>query len=316
VRPAVTAVVLNYGHAEDTLRCVSSLGRSRYRNLSIVVVDNASPGDVTPRLRRMLDPAVTMLVTDTNLGYAGGNNVGITEARRRRADLVWLVNPDVVVEPRALSVLVDTAETRPDAGIIGSRMLYGGSDPAKIWFDGGIIDWSRGGATTHLHMGDLDQDVPARGPYPVDYVTGAGMLIRSDVFAEVGLLPEDYFLYFEETAYNLTVQRAGWATLVHAASRLWHHKRSTAALPQPYYVYYFIRNRIIFGTRFSSADADEIETDLGEFIAAWRLKVTVNAPSWVPVYDQLVSIGLEHGRAGRAGRWDGLAGFEAPVRAA
>ena len=88
------------------------------------------------------------------------------------------------------------------------------SDPTRIWFDGGIIDWHQSGATTHLNLGSLESEHAPTWPYDVDYVTGAGMLLRTRMIVDIGLIPEDWFLYFEETAYNVIAQRRGWRTMV------------------------------------------------------------------------------------------------------
>ena len=198
-------------------------------------------------LRRGLDPTVQLIESVQNLGYAAGNNLGLTEAMGEGAEFAWVVNPDVTVEPDSLSKLVSTANRHPNAGIIGSRILYGGSSPAKIWFDGGLIDWNASGSTSHLHMGAVEANHPPSTAYDVHYVTGAGMLLRVAMLRQIGLIPEEWFLYFEETDFNLRAREAGWRTMVEPRSRLHHFQRSTGRLPQPYYVYYFVRNRYRFG---------------------------------------------------------------------
>lgn len=316
MKPFVTAIVLNYQHAGDTLRCVRSLAQSDFRRLSLIVVDNGSAPDVVAALEQGLEPTTTLIRSGDNLGYAAGNNLGIRRALALGSDLVWLVNPDVVVGPETLPALIDAAAARPAAGIIGSQALYGGSHPPRIWFNGGLIDWDRGGSPSHRHSGEpyLDGD---QGPIvDVDYVTGASMMVRATVFASIGLLPEDYFLYFEETDYNVRARRVGWEIIVQPSSVLWHYKRSTGLLPEPYYIYYFVRNRLIFASRYADADPGDIVDDLEPFISGWRAKVIRHAPDWVTVYDRLVALALEHGLAGSTGRWDGLADITAPARVA
>jgi len=294
----VSVVVLNFMHAEDTLRCVESIQKSDYPDLDIVVVDNGSASVVVRNLVSELDPTIRIILNETNLGYAGGNNVGIRHALERDSAFVWLVNPDVVVDQDALKILVRTAQRYPNAGILGSRILYGGVQPSKIWFDGGTIDWTAAGATKHLRMGALESESPPIPAYDVDYVTGAGMLLSRRIIANIGLLPEEWFLYFEETDYNLRAQRAGWRTMVNPRSRLQHYKRSTGALPQPYYVYYFTRNRVRFGVIRAGASEDQVRTQLEAFVEAWRKKVESNAPEWLSIYDRLVKEAI----------WDGLSG--------
>ena len=215
---------------------------------------------------------------------------------------MWILNPDLVVEPEALDWLLAAAHNHPDAGLIGSRIMYGGSDPLTIWYNGGEMDWDRGGATTHTDMGTKDAEVRASGPHETDYVTGASMLVRSAVFEDAGLLPEDYFLYFEETEYNLSVRAKGWKTIVETRARAYHFKRSSGVLPTPYYIYYFVRNRLVFGLRHSDVSVDRIELDLEEFVSGWRERVERHSPGGLVSYDNLVETALRDGRAGTTGQ--------------
>lgn len=299
----VFTVVLNYRHVSDTLRCLESVRRSTYRNQSLIVVDNGSTPDTAAQLTDAL-PATAVLTSTTNLGYAGGNNLGIRRALERGADFVWLLNPDVTVEPETLERLVAVAAERPRAGIIGSRIVYGGSRPATIWHDGGVIDWDRGGATSHLNDGRRVREVAPGQPYAVDYVTGAGMLVRREVFEDVGLLPEHYFLYFEETAFTVCARRHGWDALVEPRSTMAHYKRSTGRLPTPSYVYYYVRNRILFGVEFGDATVDAVVDDVEQWVDAWRQKVRHREPTWAPVFEELVAQAVDDARRGHTGASD------------
>lgn len=303
--PCLFTVVLNFRHTDDTLRCVGSLQRSTCRNQRLVVVDNASTAATRAALHQGL-PATTVLASEDNLGYAGGNNLGIRHALERAADFVWILNPDIVVTPESLERLLRTAWERPDAGIIGCRVLYGGAAPSRIWFNGGLLDWTDAGATSHLDDGMEDSAVPATGPFATDYVTGAAMLVRREVFEEVGLLPTDYFLYFEETEFNLRAQRAGWSSLVEPRAKLVHHKRSTGRLPAPYYVYYFVRNRLRFATTVGHCDFDDALASVEGWTAAWRTKVAERDPAWLPTYEQLLSWAVDDARRGVRGRRDDI----------
>ena len=301
---AVAAIVLNYQHAEDTIRCLATLGRQSYLNMFPIVVDNGSDDIHVDHLRHGLDPAVTLIENGENLGYAAGNNVAIRAALDMGVDHVWVLNPDTTTEPDTLEWMVRAATAHPDAGIVGSRVFYGGSSPLKIWFDGATIDLDGDGSVEHRHMGALDAETPAAEAFRTGYVTGTSMLIRRETLTDVGLLPEDYFLYFEETHFNVDVQRAGWATVVEPRSRVHHFKRSTGALPTAAYMYYYVRNRLIFGSRFTSATTDRMIDDLDYFLTTWRGRVERGAPDWVASFDELVALALADGRAGTTGRRD------------
>lgn len=305
-QPHVTSVVLNFGDPQDTLGCVASLGDSTYRQHSIVVVDNGSSPEDRATLEAGLDAHV-LLQTGENLGYAGGNNVGVRRALDDGADLVFLVNPDIRVEPDALELLVAATEERPSAGVLGPRVLHGGSEPPSIWFDGAEIDLDSGGATRHVTPGG--PHVPGRdtGIHATDYVVGSSMLVRASVFRRIGLIPEEYFLYFEETDFNLRARQAGWDLLVVQAAVAHHHRRSVTTVPSPIYVYYFVRGRLLFADRHAPDRRPVAWEQLEEsWIAPWRARVAERAPDWVATFDRLVSLAREDADAGRTGRRDDI----------
>lgn len=304
-RPRIGVVILNYEHSEDTLRCLETLGHSTYRNVFPVVVDNGSSQDARALLERELTRE-EYIQAGENLGYAAGNNLGIRALLRRDVDAIWVLNPDTTLEPDTLEHLVSSMFRRPGVGIVGPRIFYSGSNPPTLWFDGADIDWTRAGATSHRNMGRKESEVPTQWPFATDYVTGAAMLVRRQVFEDVGLIPEDYFLYYEETDFNVRAKQAGWNLCVEPRSRMWHARRSQGKTPQPYYVYYLIRNRLLFGSRFTRASHDEMVRHLRPFIDSWRGKVEANAPHWVSTYDGLVARALDDGRAGKAGPVDEL----------
>lgn len=299
--PRVFVILLNYRSAGDTLRCLSSLRLSRERGIYPVVVDNASGTAEVDRLRRALGPTVPLLVCADNAGYAAGNNVGIRHALRRDADFVWVLNPDTEVEPATLQLMMAAMALRPDAGIVGSLNLVGGSDPPIIHFAGGTIDWEAGAITETIGRGKPLASRIEREPYRVDYVTGASMLIRREVFEDVGLLPEHYFLYFEETDFQVEASRRGWASVIEPLARIRHYQRSGADLPSPYYIYYYVRGRILFGRKFTDHGYDKLIAGLDRFIGGWRARVVERAPHWLETYDRLVEWGLEDGRADLTG---------------
>jgi len=301
VRPVrVVAVVLHYDAPDDTLSCVAALRRSTMLDLAIVVVDNGPQDDRSRDLADRLGPQVTTIATGSNLGYAAGNNVGIRTALERRPEFVWVLNPDTEVAPTTLTSLLDTAGSHGDAGILGPRLVLG---DGRIASDGGIVDAARHGATSNRNAGRLAADTAAAGPRDVDYVSGAALLLRRSMLESVGLLPEDYFLYFEETDYCRAVQAAGWRTLVDDRVSIVHRKRSSGLLPTPYYLYYMTRNRMLFASRHFDADPALVLADFETaFLTPWRSNVEQHAPGWLPQFDEIVSWALQDARSGVTGR--------------
>jgi GT2 family glycosyltransferase len=267
-----------------------------------VIVDNGSGGTEVYRLRDHLGPAITILESATNGGYAAGNNLGIRFALERDADYVWILNPDTEVEPKTLHLLMSAMRSQADAGFIGSVNLVGGSKPPKVQFAGGRIDWDAGGSTESIGIGTPAADLRPFEPYEVDYVAGTSMLVRRRVFDDVGLLPEHYFLYFEEADLQLKARSVGWRSYMSPLARVWHYQRSATGLPAPYYVYYYVRGRFLFAAANSDLSRDEIENGLAEFITGWRMRVAERAPDWLETYDRLVESAIADGRSGRTGR--------------
>jgi GT2 family glycosyltransferase len=306
--PRVATIIVNYRHYDDTIRCVDSLQASDYLDQRFVVVDNTEQGPSAEDLGDRLDPCVEIIQARDNRGFAAGCNAGIRSALAGDADFVWLVNPDAVVEPGTLSTLLAAAEEQPDAGILGARILDD-RDPPRILFNGGVVDAARKGAPLHQDEGRLDRDIPDGVVRDVDYVTGACLLVRRSVLRQVGLLPEEYFLYFEETDYCLRVREAGWRAVIAPKARTWHLKRSTGKYPTSYYIYYMCRNRLHFSRRFFDAEFDESIADLGPSIKGWRSRVEAHAPHLLDNFDKLTELAFEDAREGRLGRRDDISEF-------
>ena len=299
--PRTFAILLNYQNPGDTVRCMTSLRRSVTRDVHPVIVDNGSGNGDIERLAATFGPTVPILENDVNVGYAAGNNVGIRYALERDADYVWILNPDTEVEPDALQAMLTTMALRPDAGFVGSLNLFGDSDPPTVQFAGGCIDWDAGAVAESMDRGKPLSSRPRRDAYDVDYVAGTSMLVRRRVFDEVGLLPEHYFLYFEETDFQVSAAKHGWKSVVNPLAMVWHYQGSAAHLPAPYYTYYYIRGRILFARKFTALDDDTIVAGLSGFIDGWRTRVAERAPDWLATHERLVEWALKDGLAGVTG---------------
>jgi GT2 family glycosyltransferase len=309
-RTARTGVVLvNHDSAEDTVGCIASLEASYDLDMDVVVIDNSDSDDSLDALRDLVGDRAVVLSSGGNLGYAGGSNVGIRRCLERGNEFVWLLNPDTRVEPETLPRLKALLTEVPDCGVVGPRIVHpappGGAE--TVWFDGGIVDESKAGETRHLHQGRGVAQVAPPTVRDVDYVTGASLLTRRTVLQTVGLLPDSYFLYFEETHWCRDVRRAGWRVMVDQQARMLHHQRSTGAMPSPYHLYYMTRNRYLFVERALGGDGEAALAQLrGKWLRNWRRKVEQQAPEWLPEFDALVERAAADARAGRDGRNDAV----------
>lgn len=309
-RTARTGVVLvNHDSAEDTVGCIASLEASHDLDMDVVVVDNSDSAQSLATLRALVADRAVVLSSGGNLGYAGGSNVGIRHCMERGNEFVWLLNPDTRIEPETLPRLLDLLAEVPDCGVVGPRIVHPAAPgtPETVWFDGGVVDEGKAGETRHMHQGREVTQLSSPVARDVDYVTGASLLTRRTVLDTVGLLPEDYFLYFEETHWCRDVRRAGWRVMVEQRARMVHHQRSSGALPSPYHLYYMTRNRFLFVERALDGDGEAALAQLeGKWLKNWRRKVATAAPEWLAEFDSLVALAAEDARAGRDGRNDAV----------
>ncbi len=241
--PRVAIIVLNWNGRDDTLSCLASLRRLTYPACWVVVVDNGS-GDGSIEAIRAEYSDIPLIETGGNLGYAGGNNVGLSWAVGQGADYALLLNNDTEVAPDFVNELVTVAEANPSVGIVGPTIYYF-DRPEVIWSAGGAIDWTRG-KTRMVGLDEADTGQFGRQPRPVDFVTGCALLIKSRIIQQIGMLDPRFFAYYEETEWCVRAARAGFATWHVPSAKVWHKisPEQRAASPQTHY--YMTRNRLLF----------------------------------------------------------------------
>src|SRR5713101_6254286 len=180
--PLVYLIIPTWNGKDDTLECLKSLQHLKYPNARILVVDNASTDGTAEAIRREF-PNVELIVNDTNLRFAGGSNAGMKVALERGAKYLLLLNNDTVVDHEFLNHLTQLAEREKEAGMFGPKIYYY-SDPRRIWFAGGRIEWWKGWIS---HIGIREHD---HGQYDtvkeVDYLTGCCLLVKRDLIERVG----------------------------------------------------------------------------------------------------------------------------------
>lgn len=241
--PSVAIVVLNWNGRDDTLECLSSLSRVDYAACQVIVVDNGSRDDSVAVIRAA-NPHVTLIETGENLGYVGGNNVGLERAHALRADYVLLLNNDTTAAPDFLRLLIEAAEADPEIGIVGPTIYYF-DQPDVIWSAGGAIDWQRG-LTWMVGLDEKDQGQFGPAPRPVDFVTGCALLIEMPVIERIGFLDPRFFTYYEETEWCVRAARAGFKICHVPRAKIWHKISPTARADSPTTHYYMTRNRLLF----------------------------------------------------------------------
>ncbi|SPP99894.1 Glycosyltransferase [Candidatus Sulfobium mesophilum] len=240
--PLVFIVVLNWNGWRDTLACVESCLRLTWPNFRMVIVDNGSTDDSEDYLRRKLND-VEVIQSGSNLGFAGGNNVGIRHALNSSADYVWLLNNDAVADPGALTGLVEAMEREASVGIAGSKIYYY-DEPRKIWFAGGM--WEKGRLRLRHRGADMIDEGQFDEMCEVGSVSGCSMLVRSSAIRDIGLMEEGYFLYWEDVEWCARAREKGYKILFAPGSRIWHKASSSAGKSSFSQYYYSTRNGFFF----------------------------------------------------------------------
>ena len=242
-KPSVSIIILNYNGRDDTLACLRSMEHLTYPNAQVIVIDNGST-DGSAEAFRTQHPRFTLVETGANLGFTGGNNIGIRHALEQGADYIMLLNNDTIVAPDMLDVMVEMMEANPKVGVTGP-MIYYYDSPETIWSAGGGIDWSHG-LTWMIGLDELDKAQFGQAPRSVDFVTGCAILARRNVWEKVGLLDDKFFMYYEETEWCVRARRAGFE-IMHIPSAMVWHKISTAQRAASTRTYYYMtRNRLLF----------------------------------------------------------------------
>ncbi len=231
--PKIFIIVLNYNGKDCLRNTLSGVFSIDYSNCEVVLVDNASVDGSLEDIRRNF-LKVTIIKNSENVGFAAGMNVGIRYALERGAEYVLLLNYDVEVPRNFLLPLVEEMEKETTLGICSPLIL---SPNGAVWFSGGKINWFRM-RTTHL------QDKIRQVYLASDYLSGCAMFIRAQVFRQVGLLDEDYFLYYEDADFSFKAKRAGYGLAVCPQSHLVHLEKSQNENKQK--IYWLVFSALIF----------------------------------------------------------------------
>lgn len=251
MKVAVAVVVLNWNGCDDTLACLDSLAMVSYANLSVIVVDNGS-SDGSVGAIRARHPAVQVIETGRNLGFAGGNNVGIRHALEHGADYVLLLNNDTEVDPGLVDAFVAAARRHPQAAAFGAR-IYFHAEPRRIWYAGAV--WNADTARfEQVGEGLIDDGAAFETEGETAYACGCAMFVPAQRLCDLGLLDERYFLYFEETDWCFRARAAGYPSIFVPSARLWHKvSAAVGGEGSPLMLYFVTRNRLLWARRHGSA---------------------------------------------------------------
>ncbi len=256
----ISVIVLNYKGTQDTIDCVNSVTASSLEegiDLEIIVVENGSNDGSKEKLRDL--KAIKLIESTVNLGYSGGNNLGINYALKTNADFILILNNDIFIDKHAISYLIKVTR---EADIISPKIYFAkGFEFHKsrykkdelgkvIWYAGGQIDWNNI-IGSHVGVDEVDN-----GQYNskkgIDFATGACMLVSAKVFEKIGLFDEKYFLYLEDMDFCVRAKRAGFKIIYEPKAILWHKNAASAGgSGSKLQDYYITRNRLLFAFKFA-----------------------------------------------------------------
>jgi GT2 family glycosyltransferase len=249
--PKVSIVILNWNGYGVTRECLASLSKIDYPNCGVVLVDNGSADGSPDRLAAEF-PEITLIRNQENLGFTGGNNVGIRRALEENADYVLLLNNDTVVAPNFLSELIRAGESDNRIGLLNPKILY--FEPSdRIWYAGGSFNiWK--GIASHRGNRELDRGLYDT-PEEVTFITGCAFLIKTEVIRKIGLLDECLFYSCEDTDWTIRSLKTGYKALYVPSSVLWHKEsmdvKSNAG--KAFRDFYNVRNCLLLARRHAKA---------------------------------------------------------------
>lgn len=233
-------IILNYNGAEDTIACVESIADTACP-ADVVVVDNASADSSCAWLKEQLPSAVELLTSDVNLGYAGGNNIGIKYAFDKGYEYICVLNNDTVLTEDFLSPCVKELEDNQDIAFIGPTIVN--YSDGKVQSTGGNIDINR----AYVDCKNMGAEYkPEPKMLQSDYIGGACMVFRRAIIEELGMIPESYFLFFEETEWCYRAIKQGYRNVCLNTVKLRHKGSASIDKIGGLNEYLMTRNKIAF----------------------------------------------------------------------
>lgn len=244
----VSIIILNWNGWQDTLECLDSLVKITYPNYKVIILDNNSTNESVEKIKNWIvnNKSVIdykLLINNYNFGFAGGNNPCIKYAVENKSDYILLLNNDTVVDPGFLEKLVKAGESDKNFGIIGPKIYYE-KDKKRIWFGGGYFDWLSG--SRHLEFNKIDDKPSDETIKEINFMTGCCLLVRRETVEKIGLMNEDFFLYYEDVEWSIRAKKFGYKIIYAPSSHIWHKvSRSVKPKTNPAAHYYHIRNILL-----------------------------------------------------------------------
>ena len=242
--PDISFITICYNGFKDTCELIESL-QDKVHSVSyeIIVVDNASREDEASRIRQLY-PSVTAIRSDDNHGFSGGNNVGIRAAKGK---YLFFINNDTYIESDHIDRLIERLESRPEIGGVSPKIRFA-FPPRHIQF-AGFTPLSRITLRNNMEGFDCPDNGTFDTPHPTPYLHGAAMMIKREVIKKAGMMPEIFFLYYEELDWSTSMTRAGYELWYDPCCTIFHKESQSIGQLSKLRTYYLTRNRLFYARR-------------------------------------------------------------------
>lgn len=245
MEPLVSIITVNYRQPKLTCLLLDSIKQNTYPNLEVIIVDNAPLSDSTFLFKNHY-PQAKIIISQENLGFAAGNNLGI---RASNGKYLFLVNNDTVFTERLIEDLLSRFDKETTTGVVGPKIYY--QDRPNIIQFAGFTKVNIVGRNRFIGEGEED-----KGQYEeakeMPYIHGAAMMVKRNVIKEVGEMPTLYFLYYEELDWCTQIRKAGYKIIFEPKAVLYHRGSASIKIQSPQRIFYLNRSRILFMRRQSS----------------------------------------------------------------
>ncbi len=245
-KPLISVIALNYNQTPVTCEFLESLKKVTYDQLEVIVVDNASKEDPTEAITRTY-PEVKLIRSDKNLGFTGGNNLGI---RASHGEYIFIVNNDTEVTENIFEKLLEPFQKDATVGMVSPKIYYY-HHPQVIQYAGFTPVNPFTGRNSAVGNKEVDKGQHDQPGY-TSYAHGAAMMVSREVIEKVGMFPDIFFIYYEELDWSSQVTQAGYTIFYQPEAHLYHKESITMGKESAIKAYYHNRNRILFMRRNST----------------------------------------------------------------
>lgn len=242
-QPELSIITVNYNGIKDTGKMIASVQSYLSVPHEIIVVDNGSERNESLLLQEQY-PFIKTIRSEKNLGFAGGNNLGYSISS---GFYIFFLNNDTVLKDKSVHYLIDSIQTNPGIGGVSPKILFNDAYN-RIQF-AGYTPLSK----ITIRNQTIGFDEPDNGQYDISsrtpYLHGAAMLVKREVIEKVGLMPECYFLYYEELDWSTQITKAGYELVYEPRVRVYHNESNSTGKDSPLKIYYMTRNRLLYARR-------------------------------------------------------------------